>query len=348
MRVGVLLGTRRVNQKPVLQVFDLDGRLLGYAKVGHNDLTAALVRREAASLASGRRARPALLPGPAAAPPRTVGRTGGPRDLAPGHQPATAGDSTPRDSPRCARWRGCPAPPAAPWPRAASGPGSRATADRLAGEPDGRPAAGRCRRDRAVPRRRPPVSLGGWHGDWGSWNMGMGDGVLQVWDWERYDPEVPLGFDGLHFAAQSVRPGERDERRQEEPFLRSVPPGPGRRSASSPDQPRPHAPPLPARDRRPLRRRPDARCDACAATTHLLGARRCWSGARCARAPPRRKDDHDRARSCTPPRQDRRAGRVGARRVRHRRPAPAPVVHPRRRAAGGHDVAVPGPACRTR
>ena len=52
MRVGVLLGTRRVNQKPVLQVFDLDGRLLGYAKVGHNELTAALVRREAAALAS--------------------------------------------------------------------------------------------------------------------------------------------------------------------------------------------------------------------------------------------------------------------------------------------------------
>ena len=52
VRVGVLLGTRRVNQKPVLQVFDLDGRILGYAKVGHNDLTAALVRREAEALAT--------------------------------------------------------------------------------------------------------------------------------------------------------------------------------------------------------------------------------------------------------------------------------------------------------
>ena len=67
------------------------------------------------------------------------------------------------------------------------------------------------------------VELGGWHGDWGHWNMGMGDGALQVWDWERYDPAVPVGFDALHFAAQAVRPGERDFPRQEETFLRSVP-----------------------------------------------------------------------------------------------------------------------------
>ena len=40
VRVGVLLGTRRANQKPVLQVFARDGRSLGYAKIGHNDLTA--------------------------------------------------------------------------------------------------------------------------------------------------------------------------------------------------------------------------------------------------------------------------------------------------------------------
>ena len=66
VRVGVLLGTRRVNQKPVLQVFDLDGRLLGYAKVGHNDLTAALVRREAAALASIGAQAPQCLPGPSA------------------------------------------------------------------------------------------------------------------------------------------------------------------------------------------------------------------------------------------------------------------------------------------
>ncbi|HRI97735.1 MAG TPA: hypothetical protein PLZ93_19095, partial [Nocardioides sp.] len=71
-----------------------------------------------------------------------------------------------------------------------------------------------------------PVRLGGWHGDWGHWNMGLGDGalkVLKVWDWERFDPEVPIGFDALHYAAQAVRPGQREEASQQETFLRSVP-----------------------------------------------------------------------------------------------------------------------------
>jgi hypothetical protein len=67
------------------------------------------------------------------------------------------------------------------------------------------------------------VELGSWHGDWGHWNMGAAHGVLQVWDWERYDAEVPVGFDSLHHLAQHVRPGERQQLRQELEFHESVP-----------------------------------------------------------------------------------------------------------------------------
>jgi hypothetical protein len=67
------------------------------------------------------------------------------------------------------------------------------------------------------------VELGAWHGDWGHWNMGIGNGALQVWDWERFDDEVPIGFDGLHYLAQSVRPGAREQQRQEDEFHRSLP-----------------------------------------------------------------------------------------------------------------------------
>jgi hypothetical protein len=70
---------------------------------------------------------------------------------------------------------------------------------------------------------RDRLTFGSWHGDWGRWNMGMGEGVLKLWDWERYEADVPIGFDALHFAAQSVRPGERHDRRQEEAFLRGAP-----------------------------------------------------------------------------------------------------------------------------
>jgi len=221
VRVGVLLGTRRVNQKPVLQVFGLDGSLLGYAKVGHNDLTAALVRREADSLASvsGRHPRSFRIPqllhhgrwagleilvmSPLSTNPRPpvtrATRVTAMRELA-----ALSGTAS------------APLADSRFWARL------RSTAQALADAPDGprlqAAVAATERRDGAA-----HLTLGGWHGDWGRWNMAMGAGVLQLWDWERYDPEVPLGFDGLHYAAQSVRPGERAERRQEETFLGSVP-----------------------------------------------------------------------------------------------------------------------------
>src|SRR5262249_34265414 len=54
------------------------------------------------------------------------------------------------------------------------------------------------------------VSLGAWHGDWGTWNMGMDGSALKVWDWERFTTDVPVGFDAVHFAAQAVQPGRRD------------------------------------------------------------------------------------------------------------------------------------------
>lgn len=221
VRVGVMLGTRRVNQKPVLQVFDLTGRLLGYAKVGHNDLTAALVRREADALATIGDLRPRTF-----AIPRLIhhGRWNGlevlvisalPVDARRRVAPATR-EAAMREVVQLAGITRTALGTSAYWARV------RDSADLLAPEPLGprlRAATDTVQRlhgDQAL-------VLGGWHGDWGHWNMGMGDGVLQVWDWERYDPAVPVGFDALHFAAQAVRPGEPEARRQEETFLQSVP-----------------------------------------------------------------------------------------------------------------------------
>jgi hypothetical protein len=221
VRVGVLLGTRRVNQKPVLQVFDLDGGLLGYAKIGHNDLTAGLVRAEAAALAAvgGRNPRSFRIPEVLG-----HGRWAGLEVL-------VMSDLTtdPREAVT-------PAARAAAMCEVSSLLGTReqALGDsgfwarlrveslRLVAETNGRRlGAAADAIDRA--HRGDVLRLGGWHGDWGHWNMGMGDGVLKVWDWERFDAEVPLGFDALHHAAQRVRPGEREAQRQEATFLRSVP-----------------------------------------------------------------------------------------------------------------------------
>ena len=221
VRVGVVLGPRRVNQKPVLQIFGLDGTLIGYAKVGHNALTAALVRHEADSLRSIGQLAPRHFRAP------RLLHSGHWRDLdvlVMSPLQTDAGDpvlAATRDASmlEVARLGGVQQRPLAEsrfWSRLRDG------ADRLAPVPHGStlPAAVEaieCADGAAE------VSLGGWHGDWGAWNMGMGDGVLQLWDWERYDAEVPVGFDGLHYIAQRVIPGHREEHLQERQFLQSVP-----------------------------------------------------------------------------------------------------------------------------
>jgi hypothetical protein len=221
VRVGILLGTRRVNQKPVLQVFRLDGTILGYAKVGHNDLTAELVRREADALTTVGSHLPHSF-----RLPRLLhhGRWAGLEILV--ISPLTTSPRVPvtrtarlSATRELAGLTGTTRRPLAEsefWSRLSG------TAALLARATDGhRLQAGiRTIEDH---HGADLVSLGGWHGDWGHWNMGMADGILQVWDWERYDPAVPVGFDSLHFAAQSVRPGERQARRQETTFLGSVP-----------------------------------------------------------------------------------------------------------------------------
>jgi hypothetical protein len=48
------------------------------------------------------------------------------------------------------------------------------------------------------------VSFGAWHGDWAPWNMAAHDGRVMLWDWERFETDVPAGFDALHFELQKV------------------------------------------------------------------------------------------------------------------------------------------------
>lgn len=221
VRVGVLLGTRRANQKPVLQVFRLDGSVVGYAKLGHNDLTAALVRREARALARVAH----LLPHSFHAPRVLLhSRWSGLEVLVVSDLPTT-GRPVDHGALLSASREVAGLGGTARSSLAASGYWSRRrdAVVELAAAPE----SARLRTVADLIEERhgdEQLALGGSHGDWGSWNMGMAaDGALQVWDWERYDPEVPVGFDPLHFAAQRVRPGQREERRQEETFLGTIP-----------------------------------------------------------------------------------------------------------------------------
>jgi hypothetical protein len=47
------------------------------------------------------------------------------------------------------------------------------------------------------------IAFGAWHGDWAPWNMAWHRGRVQLWDWERFDPEVPAGLDLAHYRLQT-------------------------------------------------------------------------------------------------------------------------------------------------
>jgi hypothetical protein len=230
--IAGLLGTGRLHaaigirppdphHKPTLQLFDDAGRPRGYAKIGWNDGTRAMVRAEAATLAD---LPPAAGDLPAA--PRLMLHTRWqdreiaiiepmPRSVRRIRRPEVPRIAAMR---AVARRGGAPAAPQpfgestflATWRRRAIGSATPATASMPAREPAGPALATRSitvdtaidalvRRDGDL-----AVEFGDWHGDWVPWNMARHRGGLLVWDWENRAPDVPLGFDLAHQAFQTA------------------------------------------------------------------------------------------------------------------------------------------------
>lgn len=202
--LGGLLGTPRVNRKPVLQVFDRDGHTVAFVKVGHDDRTRWLVRREADNLA-----RVSSL-GLAGVQPPEVLHMGAFGDLellvlAPLVSSQQAGREAAGPPPLEAMDE---------LSRVAGVTSSTLVESRLAQRLSTATTKGATpQEDRLASLVRDvldrygaeDVDLGAWHGDWAPWNMGWSAGRLQLWDWERYAEGVPLGFDLVHYASQSVR-----------------------------------------------------------------------------------------------------------------------------------------------
>lgn len=221
VRVGVVLGPRRVNQKPVLQVFATDGSLLAFAKVGHNALTAELVRREARALADVH----ALAPRRFRAPELIHAGTWSGLDVLVMSplpiEPDRAVDAGTRvdamvELARLAGTHTCALADSPFLDRL------RAESLRLADLPHGDSLAGAVA-DLEHHHGTTGLTFGSWHGDWGPWNMGMQGAVLQLWDWERHDRAVPLGLDAVHLLAQQVQPAQGVDPAQEADFLAAVP-----------------------------------------------------------------------------------------------------------------------------
>jgi hypothetical protein len=198
--ISTHLGAARANRKPVLQLLTARGQTAGFAKISVNPLTRDLIRAERAALETlaaghfceltvprvlhhgqwrGREVlvmnalpvwqrRQALRPGQLTAAMVELTAMGG---LSQG--PLAGSDYLARLRSRLA------ASPA--------GPDRAAVSDALD----------------AMATADPELSFGAWHGDWTGWNMACTADGLLLWDWERFAPSVPAGFDSLHYRLQT-------------------------------------------------------------------------------------------------------------------------------------------------
>ncbi|MGI8888721.1 MAG: phosphotransferase [Nocardioidaceae bacterium] len=196
--VSLGLGNRRANQKPVLHVLNRSGRALAFVKVGDSPVAKALISDEALALAkiAALRLRRVRVPEVLAlstwnglellilSPLPTTPRRRRSRD----HVPFEAIDEVSR----------------------AAGVSTAALRDsgfwwRLRGdaaELRGTEAGTRLSEAVATVDERHGAAMldfGAWHGDWTAWNMSWEAGGLSLWDWERFEIGVPLGFDALHY-----------------------------------------------------------------------------------------------------------------------------------------------------
>ncbi len=209
--VGVLSGPQRANRKPVLRLVTALGATVGYVKVGSHPHTQVLVRRERDALQALAEAELASLRVP------EVTRSGRWHDLELLVTSPLATGSTARQ----------PSSLPVAQTRALFAHGARTDLPLRATAPFHEPAGpateleehGRELMERAGDRRLP---TGAAHGDWTPWNMALGaDGVLDVWDWERYAQDVPAGLDVVHFEASRVTAD--DDFAGTDAFLASLP-----------------------------------------------------------------------------------------------------------------------------
>lgn len=198
VQVSVGVGNARVNRKPVLQVFDAHGGVLGFAKIGDSDQSRADVAAEAQGLRqvstrtwqhlevpqllheSSWRGLSVLVVSALRAGPTQALRDPWTRPDAAMGELSRAFEEPPRRIGDLPWW------------------GEQRTTLGALADPGLRARALSCHEaleERASGRER---RVGAWHGDWTPWNMAVTRHRVRVWDWERFETGVPFGLDGVH------------------------------------------------------------------------------------------------------------------------------------------------------
>lgn len=195
---GLMTGSARANRKPVLGIYDLSGKELGFAKIGLSDLAAELVSNEHQALLAMNGITSADINVPQiisydywADRPVLVMSALRPNALQkPLNLPLQAVRAIISSSPVHI----CPLGNSA-W--------YRSTVQQLDQLPEVYEAQQLLALLTELAQREADQELGfgAWHGDFGPWNMARTTAAPMVWDWERYAQQLPLGLDLYHFSA---------------------------------------------------------------------------------------------------------------------------------------------------
>jgi hypothetical protein len=197
--VSLYIGPPRANRKPVLQALTRQGQLLAFVKIGVNPLTRDLVSAEAAALTFL-----ATVPIVHLQPPHVLhhGQWRGNEVLVqqalPASRPARGQGELNEAIAELSKIRGI-----SHWPAAGS-PYWRSLLSRL---------QALAKRELANPlidvlsqleprAQAIRLAFGSWHGDWTPWNVTVAQGRAMVWDWERFETGVPVGYDAVHYWMQ--------------------------------------------------------------------------------------------------------------------------------------------------
>lgn len=201
VEISMHLGAARANRKPVLQVLTRAGETIGFAKIGINELTSDLVTGEHATLmrlnkVGFERLRPPGVLG--------FGRWNGLDVLLLDALPVWLRRkrlTADRLNTALLELAGSAGLSKSTLP--ASG-----YVDRLLGRLDGVEADGAQALRSLIARIAEAaggtsMTFGCWHGDLTPWNLAYTSAGLLVWDWERFEARVPVGFDALHYRLQA-------------------------------------------------------------------------------------------------------------------------------------------------
>ncbi len=199
--VAVRFGPVRANQKPVATVYDRRGRPRAVAKFGGDDLTRTLVAHEAAALRALAGRRSGTLDIPLL---RHEGSWGALSLVVQSMIPFPGRHRLPTEERRIRAEHEVLATGAATRAPLRTSTYAAGLVDRLLDLPGDDTSQAVAASGRRLVDDLADCTLlsGGWHGDWSPQNICATRSGTGAWDWERWEPDRPAGFDALHFRTQ--------------------------------------------------------------------------------------------------------------------------------------------------